>query len=274
MCLFLKLFSFLAAKGLECTPEQHERASQVTSVLPGLRYALAEAAKRPDREGSPPGSAVERYIQDFARLGQDSCPPFDQLDTLPISFDLFLKRSDLQAVSEKCPPGSFSLLQFYLSDPRNYSLDLATAVACFGDCCQSPSSGRVCDAEKSTCLNSDSLPPGGIKPAGSQYASQSDQCSKNCSLKTGHTSDWTLQRSKRKSSRLLGAGSRNKWVPLKVLCNMESCIKQTKTKKKKATPSTPSSKIPEPCTDSNEPTLKLKNLQCPLRGKRGESSLI
>ncbi|KAJ6666320.1 hypothetical protein lerEdw1_000592 [Lerista edwardsae] len=263
----------LTAKELHCTPEQHESVSQVTSVLPGLHYALGEAAKCPDKEGSPPSSLIELYIQDFAKLGQDSHPPTDKLDSLPVSFDLFLKRSDLEAVSEKGPPSSFSHLQLYFSDPRNYTLDVAAAVSCFGDHSRSSSSGRVCDAERSTCSHSDPLPPGGVKLAGSQHAAQSNQYSKNCSLKTGHTSDWTLQQSKRKSSRLLGAGSRKKWAPLKVLCNMESCKKQTKAKKKKTTLSTPSSKIPEPCTDSDEPTLKLRNLQCPLGGKRGAEVL-
>ncbi|XP_066489827.1 protein TASOR 2 isoform X2 [Tiliqua scincoides] len=262
----------LIAKDLNCKPEQHERASEVTLVLPGLHYALGEAAKHPDKEGNPPGSLVEQHIQNFAKFDRDSLPPFDKLDSLPSSFDLFLKRSDLDVVSEKCSPNSLSCLQFYLSDPSNYTLELAAAVAYFEDHSRSPSRGKVCEAERSVGLHSDALPPGVVELVRPQHAAQSNPCSKNCSLKTGQTKVWPLLGNKRKSSRLR-ANSRKKWPPLKALCNLESCKKRTKIRKKKTSLFISSSKSTRPQTDSDGPTVKLKNLQCPFQGKRGAEVL-
>lgn len=272
MYLFLKQSFFLAAKDLICKPEDHERTLQVALVLPGLHYALGEVVKHPDKEGSPPGTLVEQHIQNFAKLGQDSLPLSDKLDSLPSYFDMFLKRSDLEAFSEKRPPNSLSCLQFYLSDPSNFTFELAAAVACFGDNSCSSSNGRVCDVEKSVGLCSDLQPPGDGELVWPQNAPQSNPCSKNSSLKTGQVSDWYLLRKTRKSSRLK-ANSRKKWPPLKALCNLESCKKWTLIRKKKTSLFIPSSNISRPPTDSDGPTVKLKKLQCPLREKRGESDL-
>ncbi|KAF7253962.1 Protein TASOR 2 [Varanus komodoensis] len=202
-------------------------------------------------------------------------PVFGNLSCSPFSSDL--EKPDPDAFSEKCPPASFNHLRFYLSQSQNYTLEMSEAVACLNDSSPPPRGGGVQEAESSSGVDLDSLPsaspPEAAEATRPRRATQPNPPSKDSPVKIIQTGDRTLQRCKRKSSRLLGGSARKKWSPLKVLCIMESNKKRKKAKKKKMTPSFPSSKNPGLPVNSNEPTLKLKNLQNPLKRKRGAEVL-
>ncbi|XP_053111106.1 protein TASOR 2 isoform X2 [Hemicordylus capensis] len=263
----------LMAKDWKCEHRGHASPPQVTLALPALRYALVEAAKRADEAGALLSALVKSHIQDFAKLDKDALPASGQLDSLPLSFDLFLKKSDLEAVSEKCPPDGFSLLRLYFSDPSSYTLETSVATSSLGDDPPPPSSSEAaCDAGSSSGFHSGSLPPDELmEMARTRSAAQGHLCSKDASVKSSWTGDQSLLWSKRKSSRLLEAGSRKQWPHMKVRNVLDSNKKWKKKKKKTLSP--PSSRSLRSPTDSDEPTLKLKNLQYPLRRKRGAEVL-
>nr|XP_056702605.1 protein TASOR 2 [Euleptes europaea] len=267
----------LAAKDLRCNHRANKRSSQVSLLLPALRFALAEAAKDHNEEGVPLGALVQQHVQELATLDKNLLPTFTDPDRMSLSFDQYLKKSDLEAVSGKCSQKSFSRLHLYLSDPQNYTLEMSAASACPGTDSRSSNGSRVCDASGVSGLSSDSLLPEGAVPLGettrSGKSAESTPHSTEGAGKPSRASERTLQRCKRRSSRLLGASTRKKWAPLKVLCIMESNKKRKKSKKKKLDLSPVSSKDAGPSVDSGEPTLKLKNLQYPLRRKRGAEVL-
>ncbi|XP_061494035.1 protein TASOR 2 [Rhineura floridana] len=268
----------LTARDLKCKPGGSERSLQVALVLPGLRHAVAEAVKHPDDKGTPLNALVKLHLQDSAKLAKNLRPTSSSPNNPPFSFDLFSMKIDLDTLSEKCPQSSFSRLQHYLSHPQNYTLEMSAAAACLDGGSQSLSrSGNVQDADSSSGLSLDSLPPDGatgtVETGRTRCAGQSMPRGRDAPGKTSQAGERTLQRCKRKSSRLLGASARKKWSPLKVLCIMDSSKKRKKTRKKKASLSPPASKHPGSPGVSNEPTLKLKKLQNPLRRKRGAEVL-
>ncbi|XP_054844551.1 protein TASOR 2 [Eublepharis macularius] len=265
----------LTAKDLRCDHRVHERSSQVPSVLPALQYALAEAAKDHKKEGVPFGTLVKQHFQEFVTIDKNLLPTLTELDRPSFSFDQFLKKSDLEAVSGKCPPSSFSHLQLYLLDPQNYTLEMSMASACSDF--QSPNSSRTRDAGSSSGLRSDTVPPQGpgqpVETTRVWRPVESTAHSTEDARKSNRTNERALPHCKRKSSRLLGASARKKWAPLKILYITESNKKRKKSRKKKLDFSSTSSKTQGPSADSEEPTLKLKNLQYPIRRKRGAEVL-
>ncbi|XP_048356588.1 protein TASOR 2 [Sphaerodactylus townsendi] len=267
----------LAAKDGRCNQRPNERSSQVSLLLPALRYALAEAAKDPKEGAVPLGALVKQHVQEFAKLDKSLLPTFADPDRLSVSFDQFSEKSDLEAVSGKCSQKSFALLQLYLSDPQNYALEISAASPSTGTDSQPPNSSKVCDPSGASGLNSDSQPPERsvplVKTMRSGRSVEATAPGTEGAGKPSRMGDRTPHRCKRKSSRLLSASTRKKWAPLKVLCIMESNKKRKKSKKKKLDPSSATSKTLEPSVDSGEPTLKLKNLQYPLRRKRGAQVL-
>ncbi|XP_077196487.1 protein TASOR 2 [Paroedura picta] len=268
----------LTAKDLRREHKASERASQIYLLLPALRYALAEAAKDRKKEEVPPGVLVKRHVQEVSTLDKNLLPTLTPPDGPSLSFEQFLKKSDLEAVSGKCSQNSFSRLQRYLSDPQHYSLDVSLASPYPGADSRSAASSTMGDPGSSLDLRSGPVPREGSVPL--TETTRPGQPAESTSLsvegvgKPSRASERNLQRSKRKSSRLLGVGTRKKWAPLKVLCIMEnSKKKKKKSKKKKPDLSSASSKMQRPPSDSGEPTLKLKNLQYPLRRKRGAEVL-
>ncbi|KAH0617188.1 hypothetical protein JD844_029000 [Phrynosoma platyrhinos] len=255
------------AKDWKCEHRGDERSLQVTLVLPGLRHVLLEATKHPEREGPPPGSLVKRQMREFAKRRKNLHSVSDHLDNPPVSFDIFSKKSDLDALSEKFHQNSFAHLQFYLLHPENYTLEISAAVTSMDPNSQSPSRRiNAQDPDSSSGLNVDPSPPeSSTRP---RRAVQLNLHSKDAAAKTS-----LLQRYKRKSSRLLGASARKMWSPMKPVSIMENSKTRKKSRMKKKSPSPPSSNPPEPPEDSKQLTLQLKNFQYPPRRKRGAEVL-
>ncbi|XP_067325452.1 protein TASOR 2 isoform X2 [Anolis sagrei] len=246
------------ASDWKCECKDNERLSQVALVLPALRHALLEGAQPPGKEGSPPGTLVQWRIREFAKQCKKSVAVSYTPESPPVSFDTFLKKSELEAVSEKYPPNSFAYLQHYLLHPQNYMLEMTVAVACMDATSESPNNAQ--DPDSSSGSNLDLTSPE------AQLNPQSGDDATNTDLAGGSP----LQPWKRKSSRLLGASARKIWSPLKALCLIGNSNKRKKPKK---SPSPPAFKTLEPPVNSQKLTLQLKKLQNPLRGKRGAEVL-
>ncbi|XP_034984447.1 protein TASOR 2 isoform X2 [Zootoca vivipara] len=267
----------LTAKDLKCEHGANERSLQVSLVLPGLRHALVEAVKHPGDRGHPLSTLVKLHLQEFAKLDKKNCrPSTSSLDSPPLSS---FEGPDLESPSEKCPQSSLSRLQFYLSHPQNYALELSTATACLHGRSRSPSgsSSNLQEADTSSGLNLDTLardePISTVETARTRRAGQPAPPSKEADVETSEIGERTLQQQKRKSSRLLVASAREKWSPLEAVSSKEGKTPQKKPRKDNSNLSLPTSKNSEPPGSSNEPTLKLKNLQNPLRKKRGAEVL-
>lgn len=239
-----------------------ERSLQITSALPSLRYALFETSKHHKDERLTCSTLVKQHFQEFAKLDRSALPASANLDQCPFSSNLFVKKSDLDALSEKCPEHCLPHLQFYLSNPTDYILEMPMASTCFGSDSSSPGSGAG--------LSSVSLPPDGpVETDRPRRTVESRLHQEDTTRRTSQVADRTLQWCKRKSSRLLSASARKKWAPLKVLSIMESNKKRKKKKAHRVAP--PNQEAP---TNSEEPTLKLQNLQYPLRRKRGKCHVV
>uniref|UniRef100_A0A6J0V7Y1 Protein TASOR 2 n=1 Tax=Pogona vitticeps TaxID=103695 RepID=A0A6J0V7Y1_9SAUR len=270
-----------SAKDVRCRHKKEEIPAQVALVLASLRHALLEAAKHGDGGRTPPNALVQQHIQEFAK--RPKTLDLDGPDCSPLSFEL-----DLGAPSETCPPSAYSHLQFYLLQPQNYALEIATAVTCLGTGSPSPPRGGTQEADAPSALKSDPLPPGIPTDVGKislrpRCVAQANSCNGSAPPKPNLIGDRPLQRCKRRSSRLLGASARKMWSPLKALCLMENNKKRKKNiRKKRSLPSLPLKRSLSPpptkqslgrTADFCEPTLKLKNLQNPLRRKRGAEVL-
>ncbi|XP_063164997.1 protein TASOR 2 [Candoia aspera] len=270
----------LTARDWKCEEERNEAPQQVPLVLPFLRHALAEAAKRPDPKPAASSALIKLHMQEFAK--QSSTPSSENADSPAFASKPLSESPEWDSSNEKCSPASFLDLQFYLSDPQSYTLEVSLAVTCLKGSSQFPG-GRAAEAD----LNSDPLPSGGPDQAiGTATAPLARHTpGRDAALNSSPGGDRPSQWSKRKSSRILGSSTKKKWSPLKVHCIMESSKKKEKEKKKKKKKkkkkspkqmmdlSIPFAKDPRSPADSKEPTLKLKNLQNPLRRKRGAEVL-
>ncbi|XP_053261042.1 protein TASOR 2 isoform X1 [Podarcis raffonei] len=273
----------LTAKDLKCEHGANKRYSQVALVLPGLHHALVEAAKHPVDSGDPLSTLVKLHLQEFAKLDKKNLQPSTcSLDSPPLSsFDEFSKKPELESLSEKCPQSSLFRLQFYLSHPQNYVLEMSTATAFLhGRTRSSRGSGgssNLQEADTSSGLNLDSLachePIGTVETARTRRVGQPAPHSKEADVEPSEMGEWTLEQHKRKSSRLLVANARKKLSPPKEVSSKEDKGKQKKARKENSNLSLPASKNSESPGGSNEPTLKLKILQNPLRRKRGAEVL-
>ncbi|KAM9171633.1 protein TASOR 2 isoform 2-T2 [Pangshura tecta] len=263
---------------LNCENELNEISLKVTSILPGLRYAIQEATTCPPEAGIHSSILVKRYFQKFEKLDKNSLAASDRNDNLPLSCALSLNKSESVSPSEKCPKQSFSQLQSYISDPSSYSLEMSVAVDCLAGNPQSLCgvSDRACDADFSFVLPPDSVLPDiaaeiRLETEKPKNTPELNQFQEDTKIEMNPADNLKMQQNKRKSSRAIVTSTKKKWAPLKILSVVDSNRKGTK--KKKMSVSFPFPKKQGLTTNSNEPTLKLANLQFPHKRKRGAEVL-
>ncbi|XP_044887641.1 protein TASOR 2 isoform X1 [Mauremys mutica] len=263
---------------LNCENELNEISLKVTSILPGLRYAIQEATTCPPEAGVHSSILVKRYFQKFAKLDKNSLAASGRNDNLPFSCALSLNKSESVSPSEKCQKESFSQLQSYISDPSSYSLEVSMALDCLAGNPQSLCgvSDRTCDADFSSILPPDSVLPDiaaeiRLETEKSKNTPELNQCQEDTKIEMNAAGNLKMQQNKRKSSRAIVTSTKKKWAPLKILSVVDSNRKGTK--KKKMNVSFPFPKKQGLTTNSNEPTLKLANLQFPHKRKRGAEVL-
>ncbi|KAK9400254.1 hypothetical protein NXF25_013273 [Crotalus adamanteus] len=275
--ILLFLTSSTLARGKATDWKREERRTETPQklalVLPLFHQALAEAAKNP--ELSPSNALVKLHMEEFEKLDRSSAPSRGNTAGPPFIPKLSSETPKGDPVDNKCSPSSFSKLAFYLSDPESYTLEVSSALACLQGGSR-PSDGRA-------DFNLDPSPSDGPDNAtgmGKVLLARHGP-SRAGTSKSSPAGERSLPWTKRKSSRILGASSKKKWSPLKMYCMLENSRKKTKEKEKKKkkkkgknllkeamTPSIPVAKDPGSPADLKKPTLKLKNIQNPLRRKR------
>ncbi|XP_058047902.1 protein TASOR 2 [Ahaetulla prasina] len=257
-----------------------EAPQQLPLILPLLQQALAGAAKNPNPSQFSPSALVKLHMEEFANVDQCSVLSCDNTASLPLPSKLSSETPKGAPVDDTRSPSSFSDLAVYLSDPESYALEVSSASACL--------KGRCRLSDGCTGLNLDPSRSDRADGAGETGKAPFEGPSRAAASKSSPAGERSLQWTKRKSSRILGASSKKKWSPLKMYCVLESSKKKTKEKekskkkkkkKKKKLPkeamtlNIPLAKDPGSPADPKKPTLKLKNILNPLRRKRGAEVL-
>ncbi|XP_038243568.1 protein TASOR 2 isoform X3 [Dermochelys coriacea] len=263
---------------LNCENKFNEISLKVTSVLPGLHCAIQEATTYSPEAGLHSSILVKQYFQKFAKLDKNSLAASGKNDNLLLFCDLSPNKSESVSPPEKCPKQSFSQLQSYLSDPSSYSLEMSMALDCLAGSPQSLCgiSDRTCEADSSFVLPPDSVPPDiaaeiRVETEKPKNVPELNQCQEDAKAEVNPAGNLKMQQNKRKSNRAIVTSTKKKWAPLKILSVVDSNRKGTK--KKRMNVSFPFPKKQGLATNSNEPTLKLANLQFPHKRKRGAEVL-
>uniref|UniRef100_A0A8C0BMC9 Transcription activation suppressor family member 2 n=1 Tax=Buteo japonicus TaxID=224669 RepID=A0A8C0BMC9_9AVES len=215
---------------------------KIASVLPGLRYALQKATSSSWGDAVSTSLCIKQHFQEYAKLDQNTQPTSGQNCKVPLSSLLSPTEDECTDPFKKHSEQSFSQLQHYLSDPSSYTLEMSAALGCLTGavqslCCESEANFKVdfCSA----------VPPDPISPN-------------------------TAAEIKVKSE-----NPQKKWSPLKMQMHPmgDSSRNRKATKKKKINIAFSFPKKPGFAASSNEPMLKLANLQFPHRRKRGAEVL-
>ncbi|KAM4902079.1 protein TASOR 2 [Sylvia borin] len=226
---------------------------KITSVLPGLRYALRKAA-----DSSCYSTGIKEHLQEYAKLQENSDGKKIPIPSVPSAWQ------DDEGVHHHPPPSSQKIserslgqLRHYLCDPSSYTLAISAALGWLSG------AGRNLGADPNSSSSSPhanlSSPPRGI-PAPDPFL---DNFSKSV---TSPTKPWGRE-NRRKSSRILGKNL----SPLKAQTNPEGEDSKSKETAKKKIPL--ASSCPQKSGSGSEPMLKLANLRLPHGRKRGAEVL-
>ncbi|TRZ10988.1 hypothetical protein HGM15179_016102 [Zosterops borbonicus] len=235
--------------------EHHSRNSiplKITSVLPGLRYALRRAAD----SSCSTTSAVKGHLQEYSKLQENSAGK-----KIPVAPAWEDDEGVDPPRSQKLSARSLAQLRRYLRDPESYTLAISAALGCLSR------AGRSSGAHPHPSSSSSALPKLSSPPRGAPTPFL-DDFSKSV---TSPTKPWG-RKSRRKSSRTPGKNP----APQKAQTNPEGGGSKSKGTAKKKNPlasSSSSSSCPKNSGGSGEPMLKLANLRLPHGRKRGAEVL-
>ncbi|XP_074759654.1 protein TASOR 2 isoform X3 [Athene noctua] len=262
-------------KGDRKDGDNNDISLKTTSVLPGLRYALQKASSsRGDTVNT--SIRIKQHFQEYAKLDQNTQPTSGQNSEVPLSSVLSPSEDECTNPFKKNSEHSFSQLQCYLSDPSSYTLEMSAALGCLTGAVQSLCCDSVagCKEDFSSAAPPDLVPPNTARKVRSEnpeHTAGLDKSDEGPTKDINSASKLWVQQSRRKSSRAVV--TRKKWSPLKMQKHPMGDSGKTRkaTKKKKISFSFP--KKPGVKASSNEPMLKLANLQFPHRRKRGAEVL-
>ncbi|XP_071659649.1 protein TASOR 2 isoform X3 [Patagioenas fasciata] len=279
----LALFLFTSSRSVHLRVEKHDPKDEredsddgdvslkITSVLPGLRYALQKATDSSWEDAVGTNIRIKQHFQEYAKLNQNTQPTSGETSLLAPTED------GCTNPFKKHPERSFSQLQRYFSDPSSYTLEAPAALGCLTGAVQSlPYNDKV---DVSSAGPPAPLPPNAsaaIKIKSENPAMGLDRSGKEPTKDINSTSKLCMQQSLRKSTRDVATSPRKKWPPLKMQMNPlgDSSPNRRATKKKKKISISLSLPIKSGLTaSSDEPMLKLANLQFPHRRKRGAEVL-
>ncbi|KAM9277449.1 protein TASOR 2 [Cariama cristata] len=290
----LALFLFTSSRSVCLRVEKHDPKDEredrddsdislkIASVLPGLRCALQQATSSSWGDTVSASVCIKQHFQEYAKLDQNAQPTSGQNSEVPLSSLLSPAEDECTDPFKKCSEQSFSQLRRYLSDPNSYTLEISAALGCLTGAVQS----LCCDLEADCKVNfSSAVPPDPIPPntaveikvksENPKPAVVLDQSSEGPTKDVSSAGKLWVQQSRRKSSRAIVTGTRKKWSPLKMQMHpMGDSIRNRKaSKQKKINIAFSFPKKPGFVASSNEPMLKLANLQFPHRRKRGAEVL-
>lgn len=287
LILFLirvKLFSFpfsAEEHDLEDEREGSDVSLKIASVLPGLRYALQKATSSPRGDALSTDVRIKQHFQEYAKLEQNAQHASGPNDDIPRPSHLPPAEDERIKSSEKRSEQSFSQLQHYLSDPSSYTLEMSAALGCLAGAVQSLccSSEAAREADCPLAPPPDPVPPDvpaevklkgeNPKPTAAGPGWSGEGPPKDVSS----ASELWMQQNKRKSSQAAVTGAGKKWSPLKMQMHpVGDSSRDRKATKRKIAFSFPQK--PGLMASSNEPMLKLANLEFPHRRKRGKCCVI
>ncbi|XP_068807577.1 protein TASOR 2 [Struthio camelus] len=290
VCL-LALFLFTSSRSVclrvdkqdpKAEKEDSDISLKIASVLPGLQYALQKATNSSCEDTVNTSIHIKKHFQEFAKLDQNAQPTFGQNNRVPLSSLLSPAEDECTNPFKKCSEQSFSQLQRYLSNPSSYTLEMSAALGCLAGAVQSLccNSEAVCNVDVSLVVPPDPIPPSTaaeikVKRQNPEPAAGLNQGSEGTTAEVSSAGRPRVQQSKRKSSQAIVTSTRKKWSPLKMQMHPvgDSSRNRKATKKKKINIPFSFPKKPGLTANSNEPMLKLANLQFPHRRKRGAEVL-
>ncbi|XP_041257009.1 uncharacterized protein LOC121334171 [Onychostruthus taczanowskii] len=274
----LALFLFRSPRALSPRVEKQEPKERqggsarsaislkIASVLPGLRYALRKAAASScNAAGSP---SIREHLQEYAKLQENSEGTPGQSSDIPVAPVPSPWQDGGADPSQKLSERSLAQLRRYLSDPSSFTLGVSAALQCLSG------AGRNLGADPGNSSSS-SVPPdpalptraaGIMRDKGELPAPAPERFPKSV---TSPTKPWGRE-IRRKSSRILGKSV----PPLKAQTHPEENNSRSREAAKKKTNVASSCPKKSGSTgNSNEPMLKLANLQLPHGRKRGAEVL-
>lgn len=247
--------------------------------MPGLRYALQKATSSSWGDAVSTSLRIKQHFQEYAKLDQNTQPTSGQNCKIPLSSLLSPTEDECSDPLKKHSEQSFSQLQHYLSDPSSYTLEMSAALGCLTGavqslCCDSEADCKVdfCSAVPPDPISSSTAEEIKVKSENPQPSVGLDQSGEGPTKDVNSASKLWVQQSRRKSSRAIVTSTRKKWSPLKMQMHPmgDSSRNRKATKKKKINIAFSFPKKPGFAASSNEPMLKLANLQFPHRRKRGK----
>ncbi|KAK2519327.1 Fam208b [Columba livia] len=275
----LALFLFASSRSVCLRVEKHDPKDEredsddgdislkIMSILPGLRYALQKATDSSWEDTVGTSIRIKQHFQEYTKLDQNTQPISGETSLLAQTEDGYTNPF------KKHPERSFSQLQHYFSNPSSYTLEVPAALGCLTGAV--PSLRYNDKVDVSSAGPPDPLPPNAsaaIKIKSESPTVGLDQSGEDINS----TSKLWAQQNMRKSSRDVATSPRKKWPPLKMQMHPlgDSSRNRRATKKKKKISISFSLPIkPGLTASSNEPMLKLANLQFPHRRKRGAEVL-
>ncbi|XP_040452793.1 protein TASOR 2 isoform X2 [Falco naumanni] len=288
----LALFLFTSSRSVCLGVEKHDPEDEredcddsdfslkIASVLPGLHYALQKTTISSWGDSVSTSIRIKQHLQEYAKLDQSTQPTTGQNSKVPLSSLLSPTEDECTNPFKKHSEQSFSQLQHYLSDPSSYTLEMSAALECFTGAVQSlcSNSEADCKVDFSSAVPLDPIPPNTaaeIKSENPKPAVGLDQSGEAPVKDVNSASKLWVQQSRRKSNRAVVTSTRKKWSPLKMQMHPigDSGRNRKATKKKKINIAFSFPKKPGFVASSNEPMLKLANLQFPHRRKRGAEVL-
>ncbi|NWX33422.1 F208B protein, partial [Notiomystis cincta] len=233
---------------------------RIASVLPGLRYALRKAANS-SRNDSP---RIKEHLQEYAKLQENSQPTPGRNSDVPVPSLLPPSEDEAARPSQRLPERSLSQLRRYLSDPGSFTLGMSAALECLSRAAPSPGGNSGAHpGNSSSGAAQDRAPPDGA--AGMPEESEAPDPAAELGFPKDVSSP---SRARRKSSRILGRNP----SPLKAHPGKDDG-RNREAAKKKLNVAFSSPKKSGSGSNSNEPMLKLANLQLPHGRKRGAEVL-
>nr|XP_033814214.1 protein TASOR 2 isoform X2 [Geotrypetes seraphini] len=253
----------------------------VTSVLPGLQYALLETKKFQCEVEMSPRKLVEKYFQDFVQFHRTGSPPdvCDGRILINLSSDL---SADELAPSENCRKMALPRLRTYFADPSSFAVEASQMTEALQSSAKKPP--YSCLITNGSCKAVAPVTPVGSAPAGRVRTeaekaeapsgkSQPSQGGRSKSVKETRE-ELSPRREKRKCSPEVLTGAKRRWTSQTLLSAVESIAtsKGTRTTKN---PFSLFSKKPAQgaAQNTSETTVKLANIQYPQRRKRGAEVL-
>ncbi|KAM9389312.1 protein TASOR 2 [Phaethornis superciliosus] len=260
--------------------EESDISLKIASVLPGLRYALQKAPNSPGGDTLSTSLCIRQHFQEYTKL-QNPQPTSGQANKVPLSSLPSPAEEGCSEDFQNCSVQSFSQLQHYLSNPSSFTLE----IGCLTGAAQPLrcNSGPDCKVDFSSALppkaaSSQAPPPSktsvGIQVRRGKLKHSVVQRNDGSTKDINSSSQLWGQQSRRKSSQALVTSTKKKWEPLKMQMHPGGDTdKNGKATKKQINIAFSFPKKPGLTATSNEPMLKLANLQFPHRRKRGAEVL-